>query len=443
MEKIKAFWHKLPLNGKITGLTSLLVLIAVLSLSFLSIYRERKNFKAGLESQAELLLEIIPRTLHDQLYRMELDELIATARIAESNANITKLVVYDKQGIILADSSASTPTFAQDIDPLGKLLIHWEEDDIYMDWQKEQLVAGRPIILGNQPIGAIAIGLSTKSLNSNISSLTQQNIILAVLIIGLGIGLTILYMRQIIHPLTELTDITTQMATGDLTIRAEFRQQDEIGQLGDSFNQMADSIQEREAELITLTTSLEKTIAERTSELLQQNEKLEQLAITDPLTKVFNRRFFFELAEKEFKRAKRYKHPLSVAILDADHFKNINDSYGHLIGDQILVNLAQICLENIRSVDIFARYGGEEFVVLMPEANCKAAVTTAERLREKVINATLLDGSIDIMVSISLGAACWNGKQDITLDTLLARADQALYRAKETGRNQVVLWGDF
>jgi len=443
MEKVKEFWLRLPLNFKITGLTSLLVLIAVLSLTLLSIRRERLNFKEGLETQAEIILKTIPRTFNDHVYPMEVDELIETTRIGGDNVNITMLVIFDKQGKILADSRESTPIFKQEVDQLGSILLQWEGENFYTDWQEDQLIAGRPIVLGNQPIGALAVGLSTNSLNSNISTLTQQNIILAVLIISIGIGLSILYMRQIIYPLIELTEVTTQMSTGDLTLRAEIQQKDEIGQLGDAFNQMADAIQEREADFVELASWLEKTIAERTSELIQQNERLEQLAISDPLTQVYNRRFFFELAEKEFERAKRYEHPLAVVILDADHFKNINDTYGHLIGDQILLNLAQICLENIRSVDIFARYGGEEFVVLMPEADCKAAVTTSERLREKVIKATLLDGSIDIMVSISLGTACWDGKQDISLDTLLARADQALYRAKETGRNQVVLWGDF
>ena len=199
MVKIKSGWQKLPLSGKITGFTSLLVLVAVLSLTFLSVYREKTNFHEELETQAELLLEIIPRTLHDQLYRMELDELIQTARIAVKNENITFIIIYDSQGVVLADSRRAAPAYAQASDPLGITLIQWKETQPYKDWQKDQLVAGQPIILGNQAIGAVAVGISTESLNSKIIQLTRQNVLAAILILGFGIGSTIIFSLQIIE----------------------------------------------------------------------------------------------------------------------------------------------------------------------------------------------------------------------------------------------------
>jgi diguanylate cyclase len=187
---------------------------------------------------------------------------------------------------------------------------------------------------------------------------------------------------------------------------------------------------------------LEHVIDERTDELRRQNERLEQIAITDSLTGIYNRRFFFELADKEVARAKRYGNPMSVVILDADHFKKMNDTYGHLIGDQILMNLAQLCQENIRSLDIIARYGGEEFVILMPEVDCTAAYNSAERLRMLVETTSMVTGGLDVMMTISLGIACWNGENDLDFNALLARADRALYQSKESGRNRVSVWSE-
>ena len=112
--------------------------------------------------------------------------------------------------------------------------------------------------------------------------------------------------------------------------------------------------------------------------------------------------------------------------MDIDHFKLVNDTYGHLVGDQVLIRFVDLCQENIRSVDIFARYGGEEFVILMPDASCRAARSALERLRTLLENTTLVPESPDVQITVSVGAACWNGSLGETIDGLIARADQAL-----------------
>jgi len=167
----------------------------------------------------------------------------------------------------------------------------------------------------------------------------------------------------------------------------------------------------------------------------------EQLAITDPLTNIYNRRVFDEIAVKEWERAKRTKSPLAIVLFDVDRFKNVNDTYGHLVGDQILTNLAKLCLTNLRSMDIFARFGGEEFVILMPDTNTESAYHTMERLRTTIENTSLTrHDNTELSITISAGIVIWNGEGTLEIRALLSRADQALYTSKETGRNRVTVW---
>ena len=438
---MKKRWVNLPLGSKIASFTSILVVASILALTLLTILREREYFRLELEAQANLLLNTLPLTIRDQLYRMELDELVDIAKVVGKNQNIEQFIIFDENGVVLVNSTQADLSFSQSIDPLGNILVTSASESVYSDWQDEQYIVGKSIILGNQTIGAVAVGISTKALDNKIATLTQQNLIFALFTLVIGVGLSLWLGKQISNPLRALADITEQMAGGDLSVQIEIPSKDEIGQLGDAFNQMAVSIQKREKELRDFAANLEHTIDERTDELLRQNKRLERIAIEDHLTRIYNRRHFFELAEIEIKRAKRYGNPLSVVILDADRFKKMNDEYGHLIGDQILINLAQLLQENIRGLDILARYGGEEFVILMPEANLKAAQKSAERLRKLVAETSMITGGLNVMITISLGVASWNkGSQELDFNALLARADQALYQSKEAGRNRVSVW---
>lgn len=415
-------------------------MVAIATLTIISVQREREYYRRELEGQASLLLETLPLTMRDQLYRMELDELIDIARVVGKNQNIKQFVIFDSNGLVLFDSSQPDMFFSQVVDPLGYILINTQSDQVYTDWQAEQFIVGQPIKLGNQILGAVAVGLSTHELDEKIGTLTRQSILLAMITLMIGITLSFWLGRQITNPLRTLADIASEMAGSDMLVRVDLPAQDEVGQLGRALNQMTDSIQRREQELRELASSLERTVAERTDELRLQNERLEQIAITDSLTGIYNRRFFYDLAKKEVARAKRYGNPLSVVILDADHFKRMNDTYGHLIGDQILINLAKLCQENIRSLDIIARYGGEEFVILMPEVSCADAQKSAERLRKLVAETSMVTGGLNVMMTVSLGVACWDGANVLDFDALLARADRALYQSKESGRNRVSVW---
>jgi diguanylate cyclase (GGDEF)-like protein len=166
------------------------------------------------------------------------------------------------------------------------------------------------------------------------------------------------------------------------------------------------------------------------------DEETTRLATTDPLTGVFNRRTFIELAEQELARTRRTGAPLALMMLDLDHFKRVNDTYGHLIGDQVLVAFTRLVRECVRRSDLVVRYGGEEFCVLLPGTLLTAATALAERIRAATAARTLT--SLPFRITVSIGVTASAAGAATALDDLLARADEALYRAKEEGRNRVV-----
>ncbi len=171
-------------------------------------------------------------------------------------------------------------------------------------------------------------------------------------------------------------------------------------------------------------------------DMLDAAQRIERLAITDPLTGLYNRNFLYEMLPLMIAEAHRYEKPLSLIILDVDHFKQFNDTWGHDVGDLVLKHVAKLLQNNIRSADIPCRYGGEEFVIVLPDTHLENAVRAAEKIRNVVEDTPLVleDQPEPLRVTLSLGVA--ELKKEDTLDTLIRRADQALYAAKRGGRNR-------
>ena len=165
---------------------------------------------------------------------------------------------------------------------------------------------------------------------------------------------------------------------------------------------------------------------------------MRHLAITDELTGLFNRRHFFDLGAREFERAQRYRRPLTAIMLDIDHFKQVNDTYGHATGDQVLQAVARRCRQAIREIDILGRYGGDEFAVLLPETGLDEGYLVAERLRLEVAKDPFPANQNALHITISLGVARVSAKVP-DLETLLEHADAALYAAKQSGRNRAMV----
>lgn len=175
-------------------------------------------------------------------------------------------------------------------------------------------------------------------------------------------------------------------------------------------------------------------------ELQQMFEHEQVLARTDGLTQLYNRRYFFELATREFASSKRYQRSLTVILFDIDGFKTANDTFGHALGDEILKQISQAARLQIREVDILARYGGDEFTILLPETNSEQAFITAERIRKSVEGTHIKAGTASISVSLSLGVAEIIPAQDRSFEDLIRRADKALYQAKQQGKNHTAIY---
>ncbi|MBI5782181.1 MAG: GGDEF domain-containing protein [Gammaproteobacteria bacterium] len=183
-----------------------------------------------------------------------------------------------------------------------------------------------------------------------------------------------------------------------------------------------------------------------TSRNVRRLTGFEQESITDPLTGIYNRRYLERRLADEIARASRYGMPLSVLLIDIDHFKRVNDIYGHQVGDLVLEGMAQLIVTTLRTTDIVARYGGEEIMVIAPSTPVKTAADLAERLRKVVENASFevpveLDRDISALgVTVSIGVACFS-QHSKDMQDLIQNVDKALYRAKSEGRNRVVTGG--
>ncbi|MGB2739653.1 MAG: diguanylate cyclase [Cognaticolwellia sp.] len=174
-------------------------------------------------------------------------------------------------------------------------------------------------------------------------------------------------------------------------------------------------------------------------ELEKANAGLAILSQIDGLTQLFNRNHWQHCIEAEFKRFTRSKHPSSLVMLDIDHFKNVNDSYGHLVGDDVIRHLAKLIREQVRETDISGRYGGEEFVILLADTHADDALIFAERLRKVVEESVVIYNDIEIKYTISLGVAEVESSFS-EVSHWLEHADSALYKSKENGRNKVTLY---
>jgi diguanylate cyclase (GGDEF)-like protein len=173
------------------------------------------------------------------------------------------------------------------------------------------------------------------------------------------------------------------------------------------------------------------------TDIVRNAEELERLATTDGMTGIYNRRHFLTLADREWDRARRYGRPISVLMIDIDYFKSINDDFGHQVGDEMIVHLANLARDCKRECDVLARIGGEEFALLLPETDLSQAQVVAERLRSEVAAKSLVVASRSIPATVSIGVATLVTAMS-NISDLMKAADQALYDAKHAGRNQVI-----
>ncbi len=191
-----------------------------------------------------------------------------------------------------------------------------------------------------------------------------------------------------------------------------------------------------ENELLNLKESLEEANRELQTALARE----QTLSHTDVLTGIHNRRHLFELAGQKIAVALRYKQPLAVMMMDIDHFKKVNDTFGHDVGDQMLKGVTKIARDELRSADVIGRYGGEEFVILLPMTNAQQALLLAERIRSGVVALHVPTEKGDASATLSIGIVEINHESTMeAVEDVFRRADQAMYAAKQAGRNRTTI----
>jgi two-component system, cell cycle response regulator len=274
--------------------------------------------------------------------------------------------------------------------------------------------------------------------------LTKSEVIPTLVIIAGNAGVGRIFRIEATHTLIGRAK-TCQICIEDDTISRQHARIDRIGddlQVVDLDSRNGTFVSDQRIKVVMLKdgdklqigsmTIMKFSYRDSLDEAVQRN--LYESATRDPLTGINNRKAFAESLEKELLFAQRRKAPLSLVLLDIDHFKQVNDQYGHLTGDQVLTHVAKVISGTVRGHDVFARWGGEEFTIMLRECRLENAIEAAERVRLLVQNARTEGG---IAVTVSLGVASFGGTGPMTVATMMAEADEQLYKAKEAGRNRV------
>lgn len=250
--------------------------------------------------------------------------------------------------------------------------------------------------------------------------------LVAGLLLGIGLCAYLLGL-SIVRPLARLTKGADKVAAGDLEVDIPVPSRSEVGYLTEVFNHMVARLRQGREELANINATLR-----------EKNKELEELSITDSLTGLNNRKHLMEKLAGELIRSERYDRKFSVLMIDIDHFKRYNDTYGHLAGDEVLRRMAEVFRQSIRSSDYAARYGGEEFMLILPETGSGQGVQAAERIRRRVAEEKIGGEEHSEVVTVSVGVASFPENGDDS-NSIISQADVALYRAKQAGRNQVIL----
>lgn len=309
-------------------------------------------------------------------------------------------------------------------------MVHWPDGQDYLT-SEVTVAAGMATDLGWR----IVVRLPTQIALQPVDALRQQLLVLGLVAALLFAFVAYRLASRMSQPIERLARAVHQVERreGEPDFPDE-RDAHEVAQLSQSIQSMTRSLLNKEHELEAVNASLEVTVAQRTEALTRANEELARLATRDGLTGVHNRRSFDERLGEWFQAFRRNGRAYALLLIDIDHFKRVNDTHGHPVGDAVLQQLAQVLSEQVRATDFVARYGGEEFVVLLPDTGKLAdALAVAEKIRAAVETAVFpAVGRLTISVGLSLSDA-----SDANAMALTRRADEALYDAKAAGRNRV------
>jgi diguanylate cyclase (GGDEF)-like protein len=308
------------------------------------------------------------------------------------------------------------------------------------DGKRRRLVLSMPLYSGVR-LGTATAEIDLAYLDERIQTMTQRIVLGSALMSAFGaLCLSVLMSASVMRPIEQLSRTALRVSRGDLTARVPAGGgNDELAVLSRVFNDMVEAIEGQTAQLETEVRNRTEQLSKTNEELARAVEKLELLANTDGLTGLANHRSFQETLSFELRRLRRTATPLSVLMIDVDHFKEYNDANGHPAGDQVLIQLAKILRETLRNTDVVARYGGEEFAIILPDTAAEPAKAVALKLREAVRSYPFPgagESQPEGRVTISIGVATAPQDGD-TASSIVTAADRALYVAKGRGRDQV------
>ncbi len=295
---------------------------------------------------------------------------------------------------------------------LYSISIHKNSETIAFRTKKEYITHTKqldiPIIDNGKKLADISLVFNLNNIHKD-TKREQHHLIQILLMQAFISSIIIFYIIKfkILNPIKTLMRQANLISNKKLNKAFLWKQKDEIGNLGRSIDKTREALKH----LFT---------------------KLENKACFDALTNVYNRSGFNSIFPKELRRCNRYHHPISLIMFDIDHFKKINDTHGHLMGDKILINLCELVNENIRECDYLIRWGGEEFIIITPETDLNSAIILAEKIR-KVVATTPFENNICVTISLAVSQI----QEDEDNNTLLQRVDEHLYQAKNSGRNRI------
>jgi diguanylate cyclase (GGDEF)-like protein len=385
--------------------------------------------------QAAVIVIVQPiRTANERLLGVLVAKLnfrtISKILMKYAQGEIGELYLITKDGFLLVSSQSISAKFLETKllnNTTQKLFSQEGEPNAYLGYHNQPVVGALKRI-SELGWGVVAEKERAKAYAQivGLRNLTLALVVGLLFVIGLAAYLLSL---SLVRPLNRLTSGAGKVAGGDLEVDVPVSSRSEVGYLTEVFNDMVARLRQGREELASINETLR-----------EKNVELHEISITDSLTGLYNRKHLMETLDKEVSRSQRHSRSFSLLVIDIDHFKKYNDTYGHLAGDEVLSKLASVFKESIRSSDYAARYGGEEFIIMLPEIGPEQGVEAAERIRHKVAEEIFSGDGESIKVTISVGVACYpkNGED---AESVIRNADAALYEAKELGRNRVILAG--
>lgn len=358
------------------------------------------------------------------------------------------VIGYDYQTIqILLDELTKSQdiVYAKVVNAKGNIMA---EAGSVLSHDGSRSVLDRDILFDKQKVGQLQIIVdNTRIINQlkdqKVAIIAREAVIL--LLIALGEFLALSYI--IVRPVSVIADALAKGVDqdGNITRDIPISSRDEFGKLAALFNDMRSQLNEANLRLQSKIELADSRLQENNQQLRQQatelqslNEELRRLTITDPMTGLHNRRHFDAIMETDLALSRRHNEVSSIIIIDLDHFKNINDTFGHKTGDRVLIHVADILKSNLRKTDTICRIGGEEFAVISRRAGIEDAMTVGEKLRKAVEMNPLQAGKNCISLTISIGISSLSStNQNTQPDDIFRKADAALYFSKEHGRNRV------